>query len=151
MANNLVSLNRSRPDAEEPNQEAADKVSGASAGAPSGSPGADEPPIRVTDVAAQEILRQAIKRGTPHAAVRVGLRGGGCTGYSYVFDWVDGEPRRRDTVIETQGVRLVVDPKSLELLRGMELDFHRGLMSHGFHFNNPNAKGSCGCGAAVQF
>jgi iron-sulfur cluster assembly protein len=92
-----------------------------------------------------------MKRGTPHAAIRVGLRGGGCTGYTYVFDWEEGEPRARDTVIETHGVRVYVDPKSLKLLGGMELDFTRKLMGHGFQFNNPNAKGSCGCGAAVQF
>ncbi len=146
MSSHLVSLNRKRSDenlaesapAEAPNPQKTDRDQ-------------DEGPIRVTEAAAQEIVRQAIKRGTPHAAVRIGLRGGGCTGYSYVFDWVDGDPKRRDTVIETQGVRLYVDPKSLELLRGMELDFTRRMMGHGFHYNNPNAKGSCGCGAAVQF
>lgn len=137
MSTDLVSLKRSRPDETPAGGDAAPPDEGA--------------PIRVTEAAAQEILRQAMKRGTPHAAVRVGLRGGGCTGYSYVFDWVDGDPKRRDTVIEAHGIRLYVDPKSLELLRGMELDFTRRLMGHGFHFNNPNAKGSCGCGAAVQF
>lgn len=142
MRNDLVSLHRSRQD-----EKPAD-VERAAAPSPTGEQGA---PILVTEAAAQEILRQAIKRKTPHAAIRVGLRGGGCTGYTYVFDFEDGDPRSRDTVIETQGVRIYVDPKSLKLLRGMELDFTKRLMGHGFHFNNPNAKGSCGCGAAVQF
>ena len=114
-------------------------------------PPLDDAPILVTEAAAQEILRQAMKRKTPHAAIRVGIRGGGCTGYTYVFDFEDRPPRARDTVIEAHGVRLYVDPKSLELLRGMELDFTKSLMGHGFKYNNPNAKGSCGCGSAVQF
>ncbi len=142
MNNHLVSLDRTENDRTRPNEQAA----GGEA-----APVDDGAPIRITEAAAQEILRQAMKRGTPHAAIRVGLRGGGCTGYAYHFDFEDGEPRARDTVIENHGVRVYVDPKSLKLLRGMELDFTRKMMGHGFHFNNPNAKGSCGCGAAVQF
>jgi iron-sulfur cluster assembly protein len=144
MRSRLVSLSRPGQSAGPPQVEARE-----AAGAPAADP--DGLPIRVTEAAAQEILRQAMKRGTPHAAIRVGLRGGGCTGYTYLFDFEDGEPRPRDTVIEAHGVRVYVDAKSLKLLRGMELDFTRKLMGHGFHFNNPNAKGSCGCGAAVQF
>lgn len=151
MSSELVSLQRSPASEAGPAESAAAAPEGAAPEGGQGAPEGEELPILITETAAQEIIRQAMKRGTPHAAVRVGLRGGGCTGYSYVFDWADGEPRRRDTVIEAQGVRLYVDPKSLRLLRGMELDFTRKLMGHGFHFNNPNAKGSCGCGAAVQF
>jgi iron-sulfur cluster assembly protein len=147
MSSRLVSL--SRPDSREGTPPQPDpRARSADAEADAGD---ERQPIRITESAAQEILRLAMKRGTPHAAIRVGLRGGGCTGYTYLFDFEDGDPRPRDTVIEAHGVRVLVDPKSLKLLRGMELDFTRKLMGHGFHFNNPNAKGSCGCGAAVQF
>ncbi len=106
--------------------------------------------IEITESAAQEIAKQRAKRGTPEAAIRVGIRGGGCTGFTYVFEWAD-EPRPTDKVLEAFGVKVVVDPKSFVYLRGMQLDFVRGMMGHGFKFNNPNAKGACGCGESVQF
>lgn len=107
--------------------------------------------ITITESAANEIKRQQAKRGTPNAAIRVGLRGGGCTGFSYVFEWDDGEPRATDKVIAGFGVRVYVDPKSFVYLRGTELDFVSSMMGHGFKFNNPNVKGACGCGESVQF
>jgi iron-sulfur cluster assembly protein len=106
--------------------------------------------IVITEAAAQEIAKQRDKRGNANAAIRVGIRGGGCTGFSYVFEWAD-EPKPTDKIFEAHGVRVVVDPKSFVYLAGMELDFVRGMMGHGFKFNNPNAKGSCGCGESVQF
>jgi len=106
--------------------------------------------IEITESAAQEIAKQRAKRGTPEAAIRVGIRGGGCTGFTYVFEWAE-EPRPTDKVLEAFGVKVVVDPKSFVYLRGMQLDFVRGMMGHGFKFNNPNAKGACGCGESVQF
>ena len=107
--------------------------------------------ITITEAAAQEIKRQQVKRGTPDAIVRIGIRGGGCTGFSYLFDWVEGEPRPSDKVFAAHGVRVCVDPKSFVYLRGTELDFVTSIMGHGFKFNNPNAKGTCGCGESVQF
>ena len=107
--------------------------------------------IELTDNAAQEIRTQAAKRGTPHAALRVGIRGGGCTGFAYLFEWADGPPKETDKVFEKDGVRVYVDPKSLVYLDGTTLDYFRGLMGHGFKFENPNAKGTCGCGESVQF
>ena len=106
--------------------------------------------IEITEHAAHEIAKQRDKRGTPNAAIRVGIRGGGCTGFTYVFEWAD-EPKATDKLIEAFGVKVVVDPKSFVYLRGMQLDFVRGMMGHGFKFNNPNAKGACGCGESVQF
>jgi iron-sulfur cluster assembly protein len=106
--------------------------------------------IDITEAAAGEIARQRAKRGTPEAAIRVGIRGGGCTGFSYVFEWAD-QVRPTDKLFEAHGVKVVVDPKSLVYLGGMQLDFVRGMMGHGFKFNNPNAKGACGCGESVQF
>ncbi len=106
--------------------------------------------IDITASAAEEIAKQRAKRGTPEASIRVGIRGGGCTGFTYVFEWAD-EPRPTDKVFSAHGVTVVTDPKSFVYLRGMQLDFVRGMMGHGFKFNNPNAKGACGCGESVQF
>lgn len=107
--------------------------------------------VLVTPKAADAILRQLAKRGTPEAALRLGIKGGGCSGFSYVIEFHDGEPRARDRVFEfaaTDGtkVRVVIDPKSLVYLAGLELDWTQTLMQQGFKFNNPNEKTSCGCG-----
>jgi iron-sulfur cluster assembly protein len=107
--------------------------------------------ITITASAADEIRKQAAKRGTPTSALRIGIKGGGCTGFSYLFEWSDGEPKPKDRVFERDGVKVYIDPKSLVYLDGTELDFVRGMMGHGFKFNNPNAKGACGCGESVQF
>jgi iron-sulfur cluster assembly protein len=120
---------------------------------PVASPGPDKRTIALTQTAADEIARQRAKRGTPGARIRVGVRGGGCTGFTYVFEWAD-EVRPTDKEFfgpDGSDVSIVVDPKSLVFLGGMTLDFVRGMMGHGFKFNNPNAKGSCGCGESVQF
>jgi iron-sulfur cluster assembly protein len=106
--------------------------------------------IEITAAAAAEIARQREKRGTPDAMIRIGVRGGGCTGFTYVFEWAE-QVRATDKVFSAHGVSIVVDPKSLVYLGAMQLDFVRGMMGHGFKFNNPNAKGSCGCGESVQF
>jgi iron-sulfur cluster assembly protein len=107
--------------------------------------------ILITEAAAKEIKRQRDKRGTPEAAIRIGIRGGGCTGFSYLFEWDDKDPRQTDSVFEQHGVKLVVDPKSYVYFQGTELDFVTSVMGHGFKFNNPNVKGTCGCGESVQF
>jgi iron-sulfur cluster assembly protein len=107
--------------------------------------------ISISDKAALEIRKQAEKRGKPGSALRVGIRGGGCTGFSYLFEWSDGDPRAHDKVFEKDGVRLFVDPKSLVYLDGTELDFVTSMMGYGFKFNNPNVKSTCGCGESVQF
>jgi iron-sulfur cluster assembly protein len=111
--------------------------------------------IEITAAAAEEIAKQRAKRGSPDAKIRIGVRGGGCTGFTYVFEWAE-QVRPTDKTFhadapngETVGV--VVDPKSLVYLGGMQLDFVRGMMGHGFKFNNPNAKGACGCGESVNF
>jgi iron-sulfur cluster assembly protein len=113
-------------------------------------PPVDPKAIEITAAAAEEIAKQRAKRGTPEARIRVGIRGGGCTGFTYVFEWAD-QLRPTDKEFAAHGVAIVVDPKSLVYLAGMQLDFVRGMMGHGFKFNNPNAKGSCGCGESVQF
>ncbi len=106
--------------------------------------------IVITQAAAEEIAKQRAKRNSPDARIRIGVRGGGCTGFTYVFEWAE-QLRPTDKEFSGHGVSIVVDPKSLVYLGGMELDFVRGMMGHGFKFNNPNAKGACGCGESVQF
>jgi iron-sulfur cluster assembly protein len=126
-------------------------VTGTTAGAvPASTPGPSKREIEITENAALEIAKQRDKRGNPDAMIRIGVRGGGCTGFTYVFEWAE-QFRPTDKVFSAHGVSIVVDPKSLVYLGGMQLDYVRGMMGHGFKFNNPNAKGSCGCGESVQF
>jgi iron-sulfur cluster assembly protein len=86
------------------------------------------------------------QRGTPDAAVRLGIKGGGCSGFSYVIQFDDEPARERDTVYEVDGVRFYVDKKSLVYLAGSLLDYEKTLMFQGFKFRNPNEATSCGCG-----
>ncbi|MES1188807.1 MAG: iron-sulfur cluster assembly accessory protein [Myxococcales bacterium] len=86
------------------------------------------------------------QRGTPNAAVRLGIKGGGCSGFSYVIQFDDEPARERDTVYEVDGVKFYVDKKSLVYLAGSLLDYEKTLMFQGFKFRNPNEATSCGCG-----
>lgn len=109
--------------------------------------------ITVSQVAVDVIARQMHKRGTPGASLRVGVRGGGCAGFSYIIEYNDGPPHERDRVVDcvaTDGsnVRVLVDPKSLLYLGGSELVWEQTLMQQGFKFANPNEKSSCGCGTS---
>ncbi len=108
-------------------------------------------PLVVTSRAAKVMREQLARRGTPQAAIRLGIRGGGCTGYSYLFEFEDREPRASDHVLVKDGVRVVVDPKSMLLLKGTEVDFETGMRGHGFKFTNPNTVGACGCGESITF
>ena len=109
--------------------------------------------IGVTDKAVAEIKKAAAKRATTPTGLRVGIRGGGCTGFSYLFEWSDTEPRPEDKVLsyEDGQVRVFVDPKSYIYLDGSTLEYQTTLVNRGFKFINPNVKGSCGCGESVQF
>lgn len=102
--------------------------------------------ITVTPGAVDAIRRQIQKRGRTDTALRVGIRGGGCSGFSYVIEFHDGPPRPKDVIFDYGDVRVVVDPKSLLYLNGSVLDWEQTLMRQGFKFVNPNEKASCGCG-----
>lgn len=102
--------------------------------------------IFLSEVAAEQIKLQLEKRGTPNAALRLGIRGGGCSGFSYVLQFEDDPPRDRDEVFYHYNIKIVVDKKSLVYLNGSTLDWEKTLMKHGFKFVNPNEKSSCGCG-----
>ncbi|MFO7178491.1 MAG: iron-sulfur cluster assembly accessory protein [Pseudomonadota bacterium] len=102
--------------------------------------------VTITPEAARYARERLAQRGTPNAAVRLGIKGGGCSGFSYVIQFEDGEPRERDSVFEAEGVRFFVDKKSLVYLAGAVLDYERTMMFQGFKFRNPNEASSCGCG-----
>ncbi|MBU1098308.1 MAG: iron-sulfur cluster assembly accessory protein [Ignavibacteriae bacterium HGW-Ignavibacteriae-2] len=102
--------------------------------------------ITVTEKALKQINRIKEENDIPvDYALRVGVKGGGCSGLSYNMGF-DGEIKESDTVIEIGEVKIVVDGKSLFYLIGTELDFSDGLNGKGFIFNNPNASKTCGCG-----
>jgi iron-sulfur cluster assembly protein len=99
--------------------------------------------------AAIENARSALaKRGTPNAAVRLGIKGGGCSGFSYVIEFDDEPPRDRDRVFEFDSIKVYVDKKSLIYLSGSELDYEKTIMRQGFRFRNPHEATHCGCGTS---
>ncbi len=102
--------------------------------------------VTLTPKAVEMAKKQLAKRGTPDAAIRLGLRGGGCSGFTYVIEFSDDPPRERDRVFDFGGVRVYVDPKSLIYLAGTVLDWEQTLMYQGFKFRNPQEATSCGCG-----
>jgi iron-sulfur cluster assembly protein len=103
--------------------------------------------ISVTTRAAQQIKAQLGKRSqsTDQSGVRLGVKGGGCSGMSYVIEYCDS-PRARDKVFEVEGARVYVDPKSLIYLNGTTFDFVDTFQQKGFKFVNPQVKSECGCG-----
>lgn len=110
-------------------------------------------PIQVTEKAIAAIRTAAAKRETPPKGLRVGIRGGGCTGFSYLFEWADVEARPEDRVLsfDSGAVHVFIDPKSFTFLDGSTLDFASTLMASGFKWVNPNVKSTCSCGESVQF
>jgi iron-sulfur cluster assembly protein len=102
--------------------------------------------VSLSPKAIEAAKRQLAKRGTPDAAIRLGLKGGGCSGFSYVIEFTDDPPRAKDRVFDFDGVKVFVDPKSLIYLAGTVLDWEQTLMYQGFKFRNPNEATNCGCG-----
>jgi iron-sulfur cluster assembly protein len=114
-------------------------------------PAPKELTMTFTSKAAAAARKQIEKRGTPNAMIRVGIKGGGCSGFSYVIEFEDDPPREgRDRVYEVEGAKFVVDKKSLVYLNGTELDWKQTLMQQGFEFRNPQVKSECGCGHSFQ-
>ena len=111
--------------------------------------GASVTMITLTPVAAEKVRTLLQGRGTPQSGLRVGVRGGGCSGTSYFMEFCDAESPE-DQVLESNGVRLVVDARSAMLLGGTEVDYVEGLMGTGFKFNNPNVRHNCACGESFS-
>lgn len=102
--------------------------------------------VHVTSAAVQYAKQRLAQRDTPDAAIRLGIRGGGCSGFSYVIEFSDEPPRERDIVREFEGVRFYVDKKSMLYLSGATLDYVKTVMFQGFQFLNPQEASRCGCG-----
>ncbi|CAN5189857.1 iron-sulfur cluster insertion protein ErpA [soil metagenome] len=107
-----------------------------------------EPEIILTENAARRVAAIAARKDRP-AILRLAVDGGGCAGFPYSFDLADA-PDDEDSVAETDGVKLVVDPASLELVRGSAVDFVEDLGGSAFRVTNPNAQSGCGCGSSFS-
>jgi len=105
--------------------------------------------IEISDKAVDEVRRMMHKEGVQAAGLRVGVKGGGCSGLSYNLSF-ETQSRTGDKVFERDNVKLFCDLKSYIYLNNTVLDYDAGLMGKGFVFMNPNAKKSCGCGSSFS-
>lgn len=105
--------------------------------------------IKVTESASLKVQTLLGRQGRPGGALRVAVIGGGCSGLQYKMDLVDG-PVTRDILVESSGVRVVVDPKSALFVSGSVLDFSEDLQKGGFKVTNPNAVAHCSCGESFS-
>jgi iron-sulfur cluster assembly protein len=103
----------------------------------------------LADTAVRQLRKLLEDRGTPQAGLRIAVKGGGCSGLSYVMEWAE-QPREKDRVFEREGVRVFLDGKSFLYLAGSELVYEQTLMSSMFKVQNPNAKSLCGCGESFS-
>ncbi len=107
--------------------------------------------IILTERAAREVRRILVENYTfSDPWLRVGAKGGGCSGLTYVLDFDNAEPTEDDLTDVQHDVSIVIDKKSDFFMAGTELDFNEGLLDRGFVFRNPSATGSCGCGASFS-
>jgi iron-sulfur cluster assembly protein len=105
--------------------------------------------VRLTEAAAERIKAVMAKADRPIAAVRVGVKNGGCAGMSYTMEYAE-RINPLDEVVEDKGVRILIDPKAVLFLLGTEMDYKVDKLSAQFVFNNPNQTSACGCGESVQ-
>jgi len=104
--------------------------------------------INLTPKAAAQVQKLKSENNIPEShGLRLGVKGGGCSGLSYVLGF-DEKPRDNDKVMEIEGIKVFIDPKSIFYLSGTVLDFSDGLNGKGFVFNNPQATKTCGCGSS---
>ena len=109
----------------------------------------DERLVKLTASAAEKVGALLQRQGRAEGVLRVAVMGGGCSGLQYKMDLQDA-PANRDILVESQGVRVVVDPKSALYVTGSELDYSSGLEESGFKVNNPNAATTCSCGESFS-
>ena len=109
----------------------------------------DERLLKLTANAAKKVGGLLAKQGRPQGVLRVAVIGGGCSGLQYKMDLQDG-PANRDILVESAGIRVVVDPKSALYVSGSELDYVDALQEGGFKVTNPNAASSCSCGESFS-
>ena len=108
--------------------------------------------ITLSEVAAKEIKSIIKDQGLPEekTSLRVGVKGGGCSGFSYLLDLTEEPKAEADEELDSNGVRILIDSRSLLYLEGTEIDFRDEVMGRGFVFKNPNATSSCGCGSSFS-
>ena len=107
--------------------------------------------IHLTEKAAQAIRRIKTEEGfAEDVPIRIGIKGGGCSGFTYTFDF-EARKGSFDLEFESQKMRILVDKKSHLYIDGTQVDWNDGLMDHGLRFKNPSAKGSCGCGTSFIY
>jgi len=111
--------------------------------------GLDQPVVSMTTRASDKLKEVIAKQGRDDLALRVYVTPGGCSGFSYGMTFAEGK-EDDDTLIEQDGVRIVVDPMSAMYIKGSEIDFVDALMGGGFALRNPNAVSSCGCGQSFR-
>jgi iron-sulfur cluster assembly protein len=105
--------------------------------------------VKVSEKAGAKLTSLLTRQGRPHGALRVAVIGGGCSGLQYKMDLVDG-PANRDILVQSSGVRVVIDPKSALFVSGSVLDFSDDLQKGGFKVTNPNAVAHCSCGESFS-
>lgn len=107
--------------------------------------------VVLTENAANELKKVIAEQKLPETvALRIGVAGGGCSGFEYKLGFEEEVDENADSIKEMHGIRVAVDKKSALYLDGTELDFHNGIDRRGFVFNNPNAVKSCGCGSSFS-
>lgn len=104
--------------------------------------------VKITPQAYGEVKKLIDNEAKPGIGLRLGVKGGGCSGLSYDLQFTPGEPG--DTVIDLEDFKVFIDVKSTIYLKGMALDFEGGLQGKGFVFKNPNASSTCGCGESFS-
>ena len=109
----------------------------------------DERLVKLTENAARKVTTLLTRQGRPNGVLRVAVIGGGCSGLQYKMDLQDA-PANRDILVQSAGVRVVVDPKSALYVTGSELDYSDSLQDGGFKVKNPNAATSCSCGESFS-
>jgi iron-sulfur cluster assembly protein len=105
--------------------------------------------VTLTETAIDKVREIMVDRGEQTSGLRIAVVGGGCSGFQYQMS-LDKEPGADDQVIEQGGVRVFVDSRSVPYLTGTQVDYINGLSGSGFKFNNPNSRGTCGCGESFQ-
>ena len=106
--------------------------------------------VTITAKAAEQAKRRVEASGEHAQGLRIGVKGGGCSGYYYVYDLAKEIRPDKDEVIDVDGFKVVIDKRSLRFVAGGTLDWESKLMSHGFVWHNPNAVGDCGCGSSFH-
>ncbi len=105
--------------------------------------------VMLTENAIGQVKKVISEQSEPYVGIRVGVEGGGCSGFQYTLK-LERTSREGDDVVQVDGFQLLIDPQSMVYLDGTEIDYVETLQAAGFRFNNPNVTGSCGCGESFQ-